>query len=84
MSTILSNSGYSPGLIQHQLAERGGQDAFNVITGNWEDAQASGLLDAATTTRVALQTAVSAALMVISTETLVSRGAVDPNFSLEA
>jgi chaperonin GroEL len=84
MSTILSNSGYSPGLIQHQLAERGGQDAFNVITGNWEDAQASGLLDAATTTRVALQTAVSAALMVISTETLVSRGAVDPNFNLEA
>jgi chaperonin GroEL len=83
MATILRNAGYQVGPVQHQLSEREWHDTFDVTTGQWTDGRASGLWDAATTTSIALQTAVSAAIMVISTDTLVSRGAVDPNFGLD-
>lgn len=84
MATILENAGLQSGPVLHQLSERGWHDTFDVASGRWTDARVSGLWDAATTTRVALETAASAAIMVISTETLVSRGAVDPNFGLDS
>lgn len=83
MATIVENAGFERGAIEFGLTQRAWHDTFDVTTGQWADARVSGLWDSAATTRVAFQTALSAAIMVISTETLVSRGAVDPNFGLE-
>lgn len=80
MDSIVGNAGYERGSIQYQLSRREWHDVFDVTTGQWADARDSGLLDSVGTLRVALQTALSAAIMVISTETLVSHGAVDPTF----
>ncbi len=82
METIVGNAGYEPGSIHYQLSQSEWHDAFDVTTGEWKEARVSGLMDAAATIRTAVQTAVSAALMVISTETLVSHGAVDPHYGL--
>lgn len=73
MSVILANSGYTPGPIQHQLGRMKWHETFDVVNGNWVDSREVGLFDSLISVRTALATAVSAALMVISTDTLVSR-----------
>jgi chaperonin GroEL len=75
MSVILENSDYHPGPILDQLSSKNWHDAFDVTSGVWVDTREAGLLDTLVSTKVALETAVSVALMVISTDTLVSRKA---------
>lgn len=75
MSIILENSGVTPGLITEQVSNKDWHEAFDVTRGRWVDTRETGLLDTLVGVRVALDTAVSLALMIISTDTLVSRSA---------
>ncbi len=79
MTALLTNAGISPSVVLHDLARSNGNDVFDASSKTWQPAHEAGPIDALVTTRTALQTAVSVALMVISTDTLVSRGAVGAN-----
>lgn len=75
MSIILENSGVVPGLITEQVPAKDWHQAYDVLRGEWVNTHETGLLDTLAATRVALDTAVSMALMIVSTDTLVSRKA---------
>jgi chaperonin GroEL len=75
MATIAGNAGREPAPILASLTERCWHDTFDVVAGQWVDSRESGLLDGLASTATALDTAVSVARMVISTDTLLSHAA---------
>lgn len=69
---MLVNAGISaPAVVLDQLAKRGAPAAYDVLAGAIVDAQQSGLLDAASVVVATLQSAVSAATMTLSTDTII-------------
>jgi chaperonin GroEL len=75
MATIARNAGREPAPILASLADRCWHDTFDVVAGEWVDSRDAGPLDGLVSTMTALDTAVSVARMVISTDTLVSHSA---------
>ncbi len=75
MRVILRNAGVPFGPIIDQKGHKAWNEAFDVIGQEWVDTSCTGLWDPLEVVKVALETAVSAASTVISTDTLVSHGA---------
>ncbi|OUC09119.1 hypothetical protein RY27_04820 [Litorilinea aerophila] len=70
---LLRNSGYEPEPILARLLEARGGCGFDVIRGQFTDMVAAAILDPLQVVQMALQTAVSGAIMHVTTEVLVHR-----------
>lgn len=71
--SLLRNSGYEPEPILARLLEARGGCGFDVIRGQFTDMVAAAILDPLQVVQMALQTAVSGAIMHVTTEVLVHR-----------
>ncbi len=76
---IVENAGVDSGWVVRELEHReeqagknGGNIGYNVLTMEFDDMVKSGIIDPAKVTRSALQNAVSVAIMILTTETLVT------------
>jgi len=68
ISTIASNAGYEGGVVVIDVTKAGGNNGLNAATGKMEDLVKAGIIDPAKVVRIALQNAVSASTMIITTE----------------
>lgn len=79
---IVRNAGVSsPGTVLAEVQRRGPAFGYDALNGRIVNMEAAGILDAAGVLRLALETAVSAATMALTTETIVLKGR--PETSLE-
>ncbi|NLC38189.1 MAG: chaperonin GroEL, partial [Clostridia bacterium] len=69
---IASNAGEEGSVVAQRVKEAEKGIGFNVLTGQYEDMIASGIVDPAKVTRSALQNAASIAAMILTTEALVA------------
>jgi chaperonin GroEL len=69
---IVHNAGYEESVVIGHLREQPFGYGFDVISGHYVDMFKAGIIDPAKVTRIALQTAVSVALMLLTTDTLVT------------
>ncbi len=72
LQQIASNAGHEGSVVAEAVLDGKGNFGLNAATGNYEDLVASGIIDPAKVIRCALQNAVSAATMIITTECLVT------------
>lgn len=70
--TIAKNAGYEGAVVVDEVKKREGNFGFNAVTGEYEDMVAAGVIDPTKVTRSALQNAVSAAGMLLTTEAVVT------------
>jgi chaperonin GroEL len=84
MATIARNAGYEPATILATLSDRCWHDTFDVVSGAWIDSREAAPVDGLVSTVAALDTAVSVARMVISTDTLLSHAATRHHVSTGA
>ncbi|OGH59795.1 MAG: chaperonin GroL [Candidatus Magasanikbacteria bacterium RIFCSPHIGHO2_01_FULL_33_34] len=70
--TIAKNAGYEGAVIVDEIKKHNGNYGFNAATGEYEDLIVSGIIDPTKVTRSALQNAVSAAGMLLTTEAVVT------------
>jgi chaperonin GroEL len=75
MTTLARNAGREPAPILASLADRCWHETFDVVAGAWVDSRETGPVDGLVSTVTTLDTAVSVARMVISTDTLLSHAA---------
>jgi chaperonin GroEL len=71
--TILENAGYESAPLLHTARTNAARCVFDVLRGQWLDAESTGILDPLTVVSTALETAVSAAASAMSAEVLVRR-----------
>lgn len=72
LEQIVVNTGvHSPSVIVHRVEEAGVPAAYDALTGKTVDAFESGILDVTDVAALVLKTAVSGAMMVLSTDTIV-------------
>ena len=69
---IAKNAGYEGAVVVAEVKKGAGNYGFNALTGNYEDMVTAGIIDPTKVTRSALQNAVSAAGMLITTEAIVT------------
>jgi len=69
---IAKNAGYEGAVVVAEVKKGSGNYGFNALTGNYEDMVVAGIIDPTKVTRSALQNAVSAAGMLITTEAIVA------------
>lgn len=69
---LARNAGADDGWIVREVESRGGNNGFNVMTMEFGDLVAQGIIDPAKVSRSAIQNAVSVAMMVLTTEALVT------------
>jgi chaperonin GroEL len=69
---IAKNAGYEGAVVVDEVKKREGNFGFNAVTGGYEDMVAAGVIDPTKVTRSALQNAVSAAGMLLTTEAVVT------------
>ncbi|OGH79146.1 MAG: chaperonin GroL [Candidatus Magasanikbacteria bacterium RIFOXYC2_FULL_40_16] len=69
---IAKNAGYEGAVVVDEIKKHTGNYGFNAATGNYEDLVVSGIIDPTKVTRSALQNAVSAAGMLLTTEAVVT------------
>ncbi len=69
---IAENAGLEGGVVVNAVAAAKGNNGYNAATGEYEDLVKAGIIDPAKVIRCALQNAVSAASMIITTECLVT------------
>jgi len=69
---LAENAGADAGWVVHQVEKAGGNNGFNAITGEIEDLVKSGVIDPVKVTRTALQNAASVAMMILTTEALIT------------
>ncbi len=72
LHTLCENAGLEPGVIVHRVAAATGGQGFNITTAQYEDLFASGIVDPAKVTRVALQNAASIAGLLLTTECMLA------------
>ncbi len=72
MRAIAENSGVDGSVVVEEVRTRGGNTAFNALTGQYEDMYKAGVVDPAKVTRIAIQNAVSIAALMLTTETVVT------------
>lgn len=70
--TIAKNAGYEGAVVVDEVKKHEGNYGFNAATGVYEDMVAAGVIDPTKVTRSALQNAVSAAGMLLTTEAVVT------------
>ncbi len=71
LAQIAENAGYEGDVIVRRVAALEGSQGFNAATGNYEDLFATGIVDPLRVTRLAVANAVSAAIMLVTTEAMV-------------
>jgi len=69
---IAKNAGFEGAVVVDEIKKHKGNYGFNAMTGNYEDLVVSGIIDPTKVTRSALQNAVSAAGMLLTTEAVVT------------
>ena len=72
LKTLASNSGVDAGWVVREVEKSDGNRGFNAMTGKFEDLVAAGVIDPVKVTRNALQNAASVAMMVLTTEALIT------------
>ena len=70
--TIADNAGHEGAVVVDEVLKGTGNYGFNALTGNYEDLVVAGIIDPTKVTRSALQNAVSAAGMLLTTEAVVT------------
>ncbi len=73
MRVIAANAGAQPALVIDRLRSEDASRTYDVLSHQWVDCSKSGLWDPLEVVRASLDTAVSTALMVLSTDVLVRR-----------
>jgi chaperonin GroEL len=68
---IASNAGHDGEVVASKVREKEGAVGFNVMNGEYEDLVKAGIIDPVKVTRLAITNAVSAAIMLLTTEALV-------------
>jgi chaperonin GroEL len=68
---IASNAGHDSEVIASKVREKEGTVGFNVMTDEYEDLVKAGVIDPVKVTRLAISNAVSAAIMLLTTEALI-------------
>lgn len=69
---LVENSGVDSGWVVREVVKSTSNTGYNVLTENFEDMIASGIIDPVKVTRSALQNAASVAIMILTTEALVT------------
>ncbi|MEX0617258.1 MAG: chaperonin GroEL [Candidatus Woykebacteria bacterium] len=69
---LAENAGADSGWVVREVEKSEGNKGFNALTGKFEDLIAAGVIDPVKVTRTALQNAASVAMMVLTTEALVT------------
>ena len=69
---IAKNAGYEGAVVVDEIKKHTGNYGFNASTGNYEDLVVAGIIDPTKVTRFALENAVSAAGMLLTTEAVVT------------
>jgi chaperonin GroEL len=72
LKILAANAGADSGWVVREVEKSQGNRGFNALTGKFEDLVASGVIDPVKVTRSALQNAYSIAMMVLTTEALVT------------
>jgi chaperonin GroEL len=72
LRTIANNAGYEGAVVVEEVRKNTGNFGFNAATGNYEDLVISGIIDPTKVTRSAIENAVSAAGMLLTTEAVVT------------
>lgn len=70
--TIAKNAGFEGAVVVDEVKKHEGNYGFNAVTGGYEDMVVAGVIDPTKVTRSALQNAVSAAGMLLTTEAVVT------------
>ena len=71
LGQIADNAGYEGPVVVRRVENLEGSIGFNAATGEYEDLMAAGVVDPVQVTRLAVTNAVSAAVMLVTTETMV-------------
>ena len=69
---IAKNAGYEGAVVVDEIKKHTGNYGFNAATGNYEDLVVAGIIDPTKVTRFALENAVSAAGMLLTTEAVIT------------
>ncbi|MBM4402230.1 MAG: chaperonin GroEL [Candidatus Cloacimonetes bacterium] len=72
MRQLAKNAGFDEGWVVREAEDKGKNEGFDVIRGEFVDMYEAGIIDPAKVTRSALQNAASVAVMVLTTDALVS------------
>lgn len=72
LAQIAANAGKEPFVIVEQVAQLPAEQGYNVITDQYEDLLAAGIIEPAKVVKAALQHAVSVAMMALTVESLVA------------
>jgi chaperonin GroEL len=69
---IAENSGQDGAVVIEEVKSRGGNVAYNALTGQYEDMFKAGVIDPAKVTRIAIQNAASIAALMLTTMTIIT------------
>ncbi len=69
---LAENAGADPGWVVREVEKATGNTGFNAITGEFEDLVKAGVIDPVKVTRSAVQNSASVAMMILTTEALVT------------
>ena len=72
LQKLAKNAGADAGWVVREVEKSEGNRGFNALTGKFEDLIAAGVIDPVKVTRSALQNAASVAMMVLTTEALIT------------
>ncbi|HEX7455854.1 MAG TPA: chaperonin GroEL [Candidatus Nanoarchaeia archaeon] len=72
LKVLAANAGADAGWVVREVEKSEGDKGFNALTGKFEDLVKAGVIDPVKVTRTALQNAYSTAMMVLTTEALVT------------
>ncbi len=72
LKKLAANAGVDAGWVVREVEKSEGNKGFNALTGKFEDLVKAGVIDPVKVTRTALQNAYSIAMMVLTTEALVT------------
>lgn len=72
LKKLAENAGADSGWVVREVAKATGNNGFNALTGEFEDLVKAGVIDPVKVTRSAVQNAASVAMMILTTEALVT------------
>ncbi len=72
LAAIAANSGIDSGWAVKEVEKASGNFGFNALTAKFEDLVVAGVIDPVKVTRIALQNAASVAMMILTTEALIT------------
>ena len=72
IAKLAQNAGVDAGWVVKEVEKATGNNGFNALTGKFEDLVTAGIIDPVKVTRSALQNAASVAMMILTTEALIT------------